>query len=246
MDKLNIQLFSVKRALHDNFDGTLRQIAKMGYEGVEFFGNYYGKSPEDMQKSLDFYGLAAVSAHIPIDEIEDDEKFANHAKMLQKCGCMYIMNPYVELKSTDEALRFGERLEKAAEKCAKAGFLYGHHTHGGEIAGKNENGDSYFDIMMSQTQLCLVEFDTFWIKRAGADVEEYLRKYAGQINLLHLKQMNGQKEMSALDSGIIDFEPIVKAAKKFGTESFIYELDRSDDEINDAKRSIDFFKAKRL
>lgn len=248
MNKLNIQLHSVKKALQDDFDGTLESLAKMGYEGVEFYGDYGGYSPDELQKRLDFYGLNAVSAHIPIGDIENDEKFAAHAKILQKCGCMYIMNPWVELHSTDEALRFGERLENAAEKCAKAGFLYGHHTHGGEIAGKNEYGDSFFDIMMSQAELCLVEFDTFWIKHAGADIEDYLRKYAGRINLLHLKQMNNddEKQVTPLNDGIIDFEPIVKTAKKFGTETFIYELDKSDDEIRDAKTSIDFFKSRRL
>lgn len=248
MDKLNIQLFSVKYALHNDFDGTLESLSKMGYEGVEFFGGYGGYNPDELQKRLDYYGLSAVSAHVPIDEIEDDEKFAMHAQTLQKCGCMYIMNPWVELNSEDEALRFGERLEKAAEKCAKAGFLYGHHTHGGELAAKDENGNSYFDLMMSQAELCLVEFDTFWIEHAGANIEEYLRKYAGKINLLHLKQMNNaeQKQVSPLNNGIIDFEPIVKTAKKFGTETFIYELDKSDDELGDAMASIEWFRANKL
>lgn len=251
MDKLNIQLFSVKNALHEDYEGTLESLAKMGYEGVEFFGGYDGYggySPDELQKRLDYYGLNAVSAHIPIDEIEDDEKFAMHTATLQKCGCMYIMNPWVQLNSADEALRFGERLEIAAEKCAKAGFLYGHHTHGGEIASKDENGNSYFDLMMSQADLCLVEFDTFWLEHAGANIEEYLRKYAGKINLLHLKQMNNatERQVSPLGNGIIDFEPIVKTAKKFGTETFIYELDKSDDEMGDAKSSIDWFKTKKL
>lgn len=251
MDKLNIQLFSVKYALHNDFDGTLESLSKMGYEGVEFFGGYGGYggyNPDELQKRLDYYGLSAVSAHVPIDEIENDDKFAMHAAMLQKCGCMYIMNPWVELNSEDEALRFGERLEKAAEKCAKAGFLYGHHTHGGELAAKDENGNSYFDLMMSQAELCLVEFDTFWLEHAGANIEEYLRKYAGKINLLHLKQMNNaeQKQVSPLNNGIIDFEPIVKTAKKFGTETFIYELDKSDDELGDAMASIEWFRANKL
>ena len=248
MDKLYIQLFSVKNSLDEDFDATLEQLAKMGYDGVEFCGNYGGYSPDELQNRLDYYGLSAISAHIGIDDIEDDEKFAHHAKMLQKCGCIYIMNPWVDLKSADEALRFGERLQNAAEKCAKAGFLYGHHTHGGELSGKDENGNTYFDIMMSQADLCLVQFDTFWLEHAGVNAEEYLRKYAGQINLLHLKQMKDKqsKSVGALNDGIIDFEPIIKTAKKFGTETLIYEHGAQGDEMADAKSSIDYFKANRL
>ena len=245
---IGYQIYSAREEAEKDLLGVLKQLAAMGYDGVEFCGNYGGYSPDELQKRLDYYGLSAISAHINIEEIEDDEKFAEHAKTLQKCGCIYIMNPWVELKSADEALRFGERLQNAAEKCAKAGFLYGHHTHGGELSGRDEYGNTYFDIMMSQADLCLVQFDTFWLEHAGVSAEEYLRKYAGQINLLHLKQMKDKqsKAVSALGDGIIDFEPIVKTAKKFGTETLIYEHGASGDEMADAKSSIDFFKANRL
>lgn len=243
MDRLSIQLHTVRNSLKFDFDATLKSLADMGYDGVEFCGNYGGYSPVELQNRLDFYGLTALSAHINIEDIEDDEKFKYHTEILQKCGCIYIMNPWVELHSADEALRFGERLQSAAEKCAKAGFLYGHHTHGGELACKDENGETYFDLMMSQSDLCLVEFDTFWLEHANANIEEYLRRYAGNINLLHLKQMKDKqsKAISSLDDGIIDFSSVIKTAKKFGTEYFIYERDESEDEMLEAEKSIKFF-----
>lgn len=243
MKKLNIQLHSVKNSLKNDFKGTLSKLSDMGFDGVEFCGNYGGYSGDELLKILDGYGLDAVAAHIGLDELEDDEKFKNHADILQKIGCMYIVNPYVDIKSEDEALRYGERLEKMAEKCARNGFLFAHHNHGSEIARKDANGVSYFDIMMSQTELTLVEFDIFWLKHAGADIEQYLRRYCGKINLIHLKQMKDEieKNSSSLDDGIIDIKKTAEIAKKFGTEIFVYEHEQTENELELAEKSIKFY-----
>lgn len=243
MKTLNIQLYSVKKSLEKDFEGTLEKLSDMGFDGVEFCGNYGGMSGDELSRLLERLGLDAAAAHVGLDEIEDDERFKFHADMLKKIGCMYIVNPYVDLKSADEAVQYGMRLEKAAEKCAKNGFLFAHHNHGSEIERKDENGISYFDIMMSQTELTLAEFDIFWLKHAGADIEQYLRQYSGKINLIHLKQMKDEvsKQSSSLDDGIIDINKTVELAEKFGTETFIYENEQTENELEAAEKSIKYF-----
>lgn len=243
MENLNIQLYSVKNSLEKDFEGTLEKLSDSGYDGVEFCGNYGSMSGDELNELLGRLGLDAVSAHIGLDELEDDEKFKKHTDILKKIGCMYIVNSYVDLKSAHEAVQYGQRLEKMAEKCAKNGFLFAHHNHGSEIERKDENGVSYFDIMMSQTELTLVEFDIFWLRHAGADIEQYLRQYGGKINLIHLKQMKDEidKKSSSLDDGIIDIKKTVEIAKKFGTEIFIYENEDTQNELENAEKSIKCF-----
>ncbi len=244
MNKLYIQLYSVKKALQNDFKGTLKALSDMGYDGVEFCGNYGEMTGQELSEYLDYLGLTAVSAHVPVDDILDDEKFKMHADILSKCGCMYMAHGWIDPEKTDLD-EFAEKLEAATEKCAMNGFVYCYHTHGKEFEIKDSDGVSYFDNLMEKADLCMPEFDVFWMKHAGVDIEQYLRRYAGKINLLHVKQMKDDesKEITSLDNGIIDFAPIVKTAKKFGTECFIYEQDYpTTDELSDAKSSIEYFR----
>ena len=96
--------------------------------------------------------------------------------------------PWAKMDSVEEAQEVGRRLEAVAEKCAMAGFRFSYHNHGHEFA-KAEDGRYLFDILMECGDLLMAELDIYWIAYAGADVEETIRKYAGRMSLLHLKQM---------------------------------------------------------
>ena len=54
MKKFNvgIQLYGVRNAMAEDFEGTLRAIRDMGHEYVEFAG-YYGKTSEEIKAILD-------------------------------------------------------------------------------------------------------------------------------------------------------------------------------------------------
>lgn len=245
MNKINIQLYSVKDALSKDFQGTMKKLADIGYDGVEFCGNYGGMDGDELKSFLDYIGLEAVSAHISVDELEIDEKFNYHTEILAKCGCMYIMQPWAKPENGEEAKKYGERLEKMAEKLAVAGFNFGFHTHGYEFETKDKDGVTIFDNIMAPAELLLAEFDTYWLKKGGADIGEYIRRYTGRINLMHLKQMDATPEggITSLDRGIIDYAPIIKDAEKFGTEHFIIEQDHPTvDELTDAENSYNFIK----
>ena len=72
MNKFNLQLYSVKHTLDDDFEGTLRAISDMGYDGVEFAGNYGGLTGAELNEFLESVGLTAVSAHISLEELENN------------------------------------------------------------------------------------------------------------------------------------------------------------------------------
>ncbi len=48
--------------MKDDFDGTLAKVAAIGYREVEFAG-YFGRDPNDVNRSLEHAGLVAPSAH---------------------------------------------------------------------------------------------------------------------------------------------------------------------------------------
>ena len=85
MKNFALQLYSVKDALENDFDGTLKAVADMGYDGVEFYGGYYGGlSGEQLKEKLEFYGLDAVSAHVGFEDLEENLDY--HIDTLTKAG----------------------------------------------------------------------------------------------------------------------------------------------------------------
>lgn len=242
MNKFNLQLYSVKHTLDDDFEGTLRAISDMGYDGVEFAGNYGGLTGAELNEFLESVGLTAVSAHISLEELENN--FDYHKDILKACDCRYMICPWADVKTAKDAQALGKRLEAISEKCAMNGFLFGYHNHAHEFATA-ENGDYLFDIIMDNAgPLTLCQFDVYWIKFAGADIDEMIRKYAGRINLMHLKQFDIKDEKkynSTLDKGLINFAEVMRTAKMLGTEHFIIEQEGDgSQELADARTNIIF------
>ena len=63
-----LQLYSVRDELEADFEGIVRKVKELGYDGVEFAG-LYGKSAAEVKALLDEVGLIPVSAHVPLDDL---------------------------------------------------------------------------------------------------------------------------------------------------------------------------------
>src|SRR5271169_3778668 len=62
MKPISIQLYSVRELCKQDFFGTLKKIADIGYKGVEFH-SLWDKTPVEVRKALDDLGLVASSTH---------------------------------------------------------------------------------------------------------------------------------------------------------------------------------------
>lgn len=242
--KYYLQLYTVKNALKEDFKGTLKKVADLGYEGVEFCANYGNMTGEELNDYLEYLGLSGVSAHISLSEFENN--FQYHAEVLSKVGCQYMVCPMANPENEQDCIDLAKRLNVIADKCAINGFNFAYHNHTGEFK-KTDDGTYLYDILMDNcNDLVLCELDVCWLYAAGVDIESTIRKYAGKINVLHLKQLDnvdGKNQVSTLDKGMIDFVPIIKLAKLLGTEYFIVEQDKPIvSELEDIESSINFLK----
>ena len=247
MKNYSLQLYSVRNVLDEDYDATLKAISDMGYDGVEFAGQYGGYTGKELKEKLDFYGLTPVSAHLSYEELQNN--FDYHAEILKDIGCKMIVCSYLKPETIEEAEKFGEWLVKIAEKCIMNSFEFGYHNHAHEFEVNDENSNTAFDIMMDiGDPLVLAELDLGWVAKAGKNPDEYIRKYAGRVTYLHLKQFkpnaDGEDKISTLSNGILDVKSAIKTGKLMGCEHFIVEQDVPEtDELSDAKANIEYLKS---
>src|SRR5262249_5107927 len=67
--KLGIQLVTLRSVASKNLEGTLPQVAAIGYREVELAG-YYNHPASEVRALLDRYRLTAPSAHIDLPELQ--------------------------------------------------------------------------------------------------------------------------------------------------------------------------------
>jgi len=214
-----LQLYSVRGELEKDFEGTLRQVKALGYEGVEFAG-LYGHAPAEVKALCQEIGLVPVSAHVPfVDMMANPDIIADYAQI----GCSAVVIPYLTEEYRPGQPKFAEVISGAkllGEKAASLGMKLCYHNHDFEFV--KVDGEYALDILYKEVPASLLqtEIDTCWVNVGGEDPAAYVRKYAGRADIVHLKDFAGQKSenMYALigiddgkdssDTGAFEFRPV--------------------------------------
>ena len=273
MKKFNvgIQLFGVRKSLAEDFEGTIRALAEMGYEYVEFAG-YYGKSAEEILNILNKYGLRAVSVHQKLDFFAEDREAA--AEFLKGFGIKYVMIPWYNknaLAGSPEWEKTAAYFNEMADFFKSKDMMLGYHNHDFEfekVEGKYIH-DYIFEAVPADK--IVPEIDTCWVRYAGLSPEEKLRQFKGRVPIVHLKDFTcknfaggpvydligtgGGAEKKAtieenefkfrpLGMGVQNFAPILEACEECGCEIVIVEQDQTYEmsELEAAKISREYLK----
>jgi len=247
---VGLQLYSVKGALGKDFEGTLRQVAEMGIEGVEFAGyGKYAKDPEGLRKLLDSLKLQAAGTHIGADKFVGDnlKKTIDFHKTI---GCKFLIVPgdgrYTKPEPSKE---YAEFMTKTAEALKPEGLFTGHHNHTGEFA-KAEGDKTYFDLFAERTSKdVIIQQDMGHTMAAGVDPTAIVKKYPGRIKTTHIKnrpaKASGKKPYVGEDN--FDWKAYLTACYEVGgTEWFTLEQEEYPDgksELEATKISFDGLKA---
>lgn len=217
-----LQLYTVRDACEKDFEGTLRQVADIGYAGVELAGTY-GRSAEEVKQLLDELALPCVGSHTGDRDL--DEVVAFHKAL----DCKYVGWPVFPggLPDTEEGVQAAiERLNKRGADYKKHGLQLYYHNHSGEF--KIISGKAILDWFYENTgpDLVKAQYDVCWIYNAGVDPAAYMRKYPGRCPLLHLKDMDESKNLTEVGNGVVDFDAIFAVSEEAGVEWYIVEQDR--------------------
>jgi len=233
IEKIGLELYTVRGALDKDFEGTLARVAKDGYKEVElaqFFAHLpdFSPSPKRAREILDANGLAAPASHIPYSAIsaENLPKVIEAGKIL---GHSYVVNPSIDravLKQPDGWKRAAEAFNRAGEETSKSGIQFGYHNHVEEFKPLPD-GKLPYDVLLAETdpKLVVMEMDLGWAHEAGADPLAYFQKYPGRFPLVHVKDFDKNRTMVDVGKGEIDWKAIFRKADLAGIKHYFVEFD---------------------
>lgn len=257
IQKVGVQLYTVRDLMKQDFDGTLAKIAALGYKEVEFAG-YFNKTPAEVRAALKKHGLTSPSTHVDFPTLRD--KFPAALESAKTIGHQYIVCPWLDeslRKEPDIYKRVAETLNTDGALASKAGVQIAYHNHHFEFAPVD--GKTPYDFLLESCdpKLVKMEMDLCWTTVAGKDPLEYFKKYPGRFPLVHVKGLKKapdagptavistvMPDITDVGSGgdTIDWKRIFAHSKEAGIKHYFVEHDVPKVPLDSLKSSYDYVK----
>lgn len=186
---VGLELYSVRDALAKDLMGTVRAVAKLGYEVVEFYSPYHSWTPQiasDVRKLLDDLGIKCLSTHNDASALASDG-LQKAIDLNQAIGSRaIIMASPGKVTGLDSWKAVGERLNAAAERLRPLGMTAGFHNHASEW--QPLEGQRPMDLLAARTSKDVtLQLDVGTCVQAGADPVAWIAANPGRIRSLHCK-----------------------------------------------------------
>jgi sugar phosphate isomerase/epimerase len=241
--KTALQLYSLRDLTKNDYAGIVRQVAAMGYDGVETAG-FEGTTVPAAAALFKELGLTVVGAHSPFPIGDKKNEILDVSSTF---GCKYMVVPHIgpnDTKDMDALKVLCAKINEGAANAKERGMAFAIHNHWWEY--HLLDGKLVADWMIEMIDpAVLFELDTYWIKVGGVDPAARVKQIGKRAPLLHIKDGPGNKEaaQTAVGTGVMDFHAILKAGGA-NTEWWIMEADRVDgDALVAVKQSCDYMKS---
>ena len=266
--KIALQLYSIREEMEKDMDKTLGAVKAMGYDYVEWAG-FYGKSAEEIKTLLDKHGLIGLSIHQPPSVIIEQGQEA--IDFLKEIGVKYCAIPYYALEDLQNNFdQIVELFTKVGKMLKENGIQMLYHNHDFEF---HKIGDEYIlDKLFASVPADLMnpQIDTCWVRYAGLNPVDYVRRYKDRVSIIHFKdyiclnpdgtpvcESLGQEakpkvsshadngfEFRSLGDGAQDFPALLEVAEEVDACMLVVEQDFAVDRtpMEAAQRSLDYLK----
>ncbi|HWO30999.1 MAG TPA: sugar phosphate isomerase/epimerase family protein [Candidatus Acidoferrum sp.] len=245
---VGLELYSVRNALKQDLTGTVRAVARLGYQCVEFYAPYFEwteSQTKDTRKLLDDLGIRCYSTHNDSSYLSP-EKISRARDLNLILGSKYVvMASSHEKPGLDGWKAVADSLNLAAEKLEPSGLKAGYHNHQTEFTP--DSGVRPIEILAKNTKSSvMLQLDVGTCLEAGSDPVAWIRSNPGRIRSLHLKEWSPEpgKGYSVLfGEGVADWKAIFAAAESVaGAEYYLIEQEGSRfSELETAKKCLDAF-----
>jgi sugar phosphate isomerase/epimerase len=258
IEKVGIQLYTVRNLLNQDFDGIMSRIAAIGYKEIEL-GFYTDRPAKEVRSTLDGLGLSSPSCSFYFPDIRD-----HWPRVMDRCqtiGHRYIVIPSVDKEyreQPDGYKRAAEAFSHAGEIAASAQIQLTYHNHWSEFV-PDATGKLPYDILLenSDPKLLKMEMDLCWITVGGGDPLKYFAKYPGRFPLVHVKDLKRVPDpalvhsgkfdgesviplMTEAGSGVIDWKRIFADSEQAGIKHYFVEHDQPKDPMESARLSYEY------
>lgn len=240
--KFAVQLYNFRKELGEDFRGTLKEISKLGFDGVEFAMNYGQLLPDELAAYIRGLDLECAGTMFQQEELENaDSSVYEYALKLN--------SPAVTISVFCD---FSRQWQSVAEICrrigdnaAAHGTFFSYHNHWAEFV--SADGMNAMDQILAHTdpERVLMEPDVCWLTRGGIAPADFLRRYGARIRQIHMKDSrvpDDKQQLTELGCGIVDLAGVYRAAGEIGAKWLIYEQDVTDDPFRSAEISLNFLK----
>ncbi|MGO8675049.1 MAG: sugar phosphate isomerase/epimerase family protein [Limisphaerales bacterium] len=253
---IGLELYSVRGELDRDLPNTLKTVAKLGYEVVEFYSPYFNWRPgyaKDVRARMDDLGLRCYSTHNGFDSFASAENLAHAIELNQVLGTRYVILASApgSTNGVDGWKNLAERLTAAVERLKPHGLSAGYHNHQAEWA-KLDNGQRIIEVIAANTpNEFVLQLDVGTCEEAGADPVAWVKANPGRIKVMHLKDWapgTGAEEKGyrvLFGEGVTPWKELLAAAQSVGgIEYYLIEQEGSRfSEFETARRCLDNWKA---
>jgi sugar phosphate isomerase/epimerase len=242
-DHYGAQLYTVRAEMERDFEGSLRRVADIGYDEIEFAG-LFGRNPATIRRLLKRLGLKVVASHVDWKRLRDDP--AELIKETKVLGAPYMVLAWLppEQRQTPEQWRWWvSHLNVVGKMARKQGLRLAYHAHDFEYQAIDDVRPIDLLEQGLNPEFVSFEMDIYWTVKGGGDPVALLRKYPGRFPLAHIKDMSKtDTSMADVGDGQIDFTVIFKAAGHHDFKHMFVERDDSGDPFATLQRSLAYLK----
>ncbi|HKF40495.1 MAG TPA: sugar phosphate isomerase/epimerase family protein [Candidatus Acidoferrum sp.] len=230
---VGLELYSVRDDLKKDLSGTVRSVAGMGYQCVEFYAPYYQWTldyAKQVRQELDALGVRCYSTHNDLEALKP-EGIHKAVELNQAMGAKYVVlaHPGADIKDEDGWKRIAELLNQANQSLGSHGMHAGYHNHDAEwqpIGRKKP-----MEILAAGTEKSvMLQLDVGTCLKAGGDPVAWVEANPGRIRSMHCKDWSPEKGYKVLfGEGAAPWKKLFAAAEsQGGIEFYLIEQEGSD------------------
>jgi sugar phosphate isomerase/epimerase len=260
IDRIGMQLYTVRNEMAKDFDGTLARVASLGFKEVEFAG-YFDRTPQQVRAALDRNGLSSPSTHVDLASISN--RLPQVIEASRVIGHKFIVMPWLDDAARKDPgiwQRVAETLNRSGETARAAGIQMGYHNHHFEFV-PTASGQMPLDLLLERCdpKLVVFELDLAWIAAAGQDPLAYFAKYPGRFPMVHVKGLRKRRAQGAstpidqvmpdiadVGGDSIDWARIFARSEQAGLAHYYVEHDNPPSAFDSLAASIKYLQALRF